>query len=105
MKFSARSCTYYEDTEYRVTDVVITDTTLSVDWLENGYAGHLSATSSDGVVYTGHYGFPRPEARFHIKLERFVSAAGEVLLFGTWWRTDSPDGGVWVFRLTPTPAT
>ena len=85
-----------------VTRAIITKQRIAVDWLEEGVQGGIVTTSEDGVTYRGHYGYPRPEERYHGDFRVYKGANDEILLLGEWWRTDTPDGGMWLFRLTPT---
>jgi hypothetical protein len=44
-----------------VTNAAITKKSLMIEWIEDGEAGHLTATFDDGVTYHGNYGYPRPD--------------------------------------------
>ncbi len=84
-----------------VTGGVVTTGRISIDWTEEGKSGHLDATSADGVTFSGNFGYPRPESRYHAELQLYRAANGERLLFGRWWRTDEPEGAYWLFQLSP----
>jgi hypothetical protein len=84
-----------------VTEAVIQKNRISIDWIEEGKPGHLEATSDDGMVFRGNYGYTRPNPDYHFELRLYRAANGDPLLFGRWWRTDEPEGGCWLFRLSP----
>jgi hypothetical protein len=86
-----------------VTSAEILKVRISVDWLEDGERGHLEATSADDMVYRGNYGYTKPNPDYHFELRLYRATNGDPLLFGRWWRTDEPEGGSWLFRLSPDP--
>jgi hypothetical protein len=103
MKYTGR-CFEYEETAYIITGAVVSSRRIVVDWLEGGGKGNLIAESDDGVVFRGGFGFPGPESHKYVEFRLYRSGDNEVLLWGRWWRTDTPDGGTWIIRLTPSSA-
>jgi hypothetical protein len=86
---------------YKVTGVVCADSRVSVDWIENGSMGNLEATTTDGSMYTGQYGYGGLDDYRRVQFTRFESVNGELLFVGRWWNTVDGGGGDWAFRLTP----
>lgn len=84
-----------------VTDALIEKNHISIDWIEEGERGHLEATSEDGEVYTGTYGYPQPDPYYHVELRLYSAASGDRLLFGRWRWADESARGCWLFRLSP----
>jgi hypothetical protein len=91
----------FEASSMQVTGAVIRKDRISVDWIEEGAPGHLEATSEDGEVYRGTYGYPRPDPYYHAELRLYRAADGGRLLFGRWWWADESGSGYWLFRLSP----
>lgn len=85
----------------QVTGAIIQKDRISVDWVEDGEPGHLEASSDNDGIYRGNYGYTRPNPDYHFELRLYLAANGDRLLFGRWWRTDKPEGGSWLFRLSP----
>jgi hypothetical protein len=84
-----------------VTHAELTKKEIKLEWVEDGEAGYLTATSDDGVLYRGNFGYPRPEPFYTAEFRLYRAANGDVLLFGR-WRWTSGENGLWLFRLTPT---
>jgi hypothetical protein len=99
MKYSGQSFNCQEGGS-RITDAIITETRMAIDWVEDGYPASLVATSDNGLLYRGTYGYPTPEERYRIEFRLFKDQTGEVLLFGRWWRTDTANGGLWLLQLS-----
>ncbi len=97
MKYNARS--YKFEPAYRITDAVVTDDRVSLDWEEANWTGHLEATSTDGQTYVGTYGYPRLDSDYHVEFTLFRANAGAKLLFGRWWGKDGE--GQWLIHLLP----
>ena len=83
-----------------VSDAVITDQKLSADWDEAGECGHLEATSTDGIMFTGHYGYPSLDLRRSTLLKRYRSADGDTLFIGPWQNANNGREGTWFIVLT-----
>jgi hypothetical protein len=86
---------------YTVTGVVYADGRLSLDWAEGEGTGHLEATTTDGVTYVGHYGYPQLDDHRCVRFTLVQSASGELLFLGRWWNMADGGGGDWAFRITP----
>jgi hypothetical protein len=82
-----------------VTHALIRKDRLSIDWLEESDRGSIKATSADGEVYTGTFGYPTPSSDSHVELRLYRGANGDRLLFGSWRYTDGSGRGQWLFRL------
>lgn len=101
MRFDAQCTGWEEPTEYTVTDAVFHSNRLSVDWVEEGEAGHLEVSSADGVTFRGHFGYPQPDPFRHAEFVLGRTASGELIFVGRWRNTEKETSGGWVFRLTP----
>ncbi len=101
MRYSGRSFGY-EETGTRISDAIITENRLAIDWLEDGYPASLIVTSDDGLQYQGTFGYPAPEERYRVEFRRFNDQTGEVILIGRWWQSDMAEGGNWMLRLSVT---
>ncbi|MCY2995078.1 MAG: hypothetical protein NTY19_45545 [Planctomycetota bacterium] len=100
MKYTGHVFDWPGTTPYgNVVDAVVTKSSLSLDWSEEGIKGHLKATSRDGVHYKGVFGYPRPDPDDSLQLTLY-RAEGEILLFGTWYRHEDGAEGIWAFRLS-----
>ena len=102
MRYSAETFAFEPATDHRITDAVIAENRISVDWSDaDGMAGFVSQ-SDDGTLYRGSYSY-RQDANHSGRVEFRVYRAddGEVLLFGRWWKADSPVPSNWLLRLTP----
>ncbi len=90
--------THGVEANFLVTDAIVTQHRISIDWQNDKVGAHLDAASQDGVHFQGHYGYPDKNPEFEFELTLF-KAGDEHLLFGTWCEHDSGDEGVWVFRI------
>lgn len=110
MRYVARCSGWEEATEYTVTDAVLHDNRLSVDWLDDVGTGHLEATSTDGVLFRGNFGYrdndgySTPNLFRHVEFTLARTATGELIFLGRWWNTEKGSEGEWVIRLTRPPA-
>ena len=91
MKYTGRQFTY-DHSENRLLDVILTESQLSADYLQDGKRGSLVAASIDGVCYRGTYGVSAPHPDNHFETRLFRCANGEVLLFGRWWEIGGEKG-------------
>ena len=91
-------CALDVESDYRVTDAIVTPRRISIDWEEDDVKAHLDTTSRDGIHFKGNYGYPTKHSDFEFELTLF-KAKHEYLLFGTWCEHDTGDEGVWAFRL------
>ena len=92
----------FDEEPLEVTDAIIRKDRISVDFIEDGEPGHLEATFdvAEGV-YRGNFGYPRPDHHYHAELRLYRAANGDCLLFGRYWWTSEPGGGLWLFHLSP----
>ncbi|HMC63315.1 MAG TPA: hypothetical protein VKI65_00090, partial [Gemmataceae bacterium] len=91
-----------ETDEWRVTDGIVTDTRVSIDWSKGKEQGHLHADSAAGSRFRGEYKYsPSDGERRSFDLKMYSANDGEVLLFGTWVNHKSGSEGKWAFLLTP----
>jgi hypothetical protein len=90
----------YKVPDGRVTEAILMEDKLSLDFEEDGHTGHLKAKSIKGDLFEGTYsyhGWPG-EGQFSFRIYR----SGErVLLFGTFYEPPTGDVGIWVFVLDP----
>jgi hypothetical protein len=86
-----------EGGEYEITDAVIADRRISVDWIEGGEAAHLEAKSKDGIHFRGNFGYTKADPACSFELRRFTSAQ-DVLLLGSWINMRGEEGG-WLFLI------
>lgn len=91
----------YEESDYEITDLIVTDTRISMDWIEGGERAGLVASSTDGFIYHGTMGFPRPDPEGLAEFRVYRAKNDELLLFGRWWRTDGSNAGTWLIRCMP----
>lgn len=89
-----------DEYDYDVKEAVVTDTRIAIDWDEEGTIFHLKASSTDGVMYQGNYGTPRPDSTCHMELTRYLSREGDELLIGKWTDLESGATGMCIFELT-----
>ncbi|QDU38202.1 hypothetical protein Mal4_25270 [Maioricimonas rarisocia] len=100
MKLSAVSYECEED--YNITSIIVTPTRVSLDFDDEGAHGHAIATSSDGFVYTGYWGYPAfadQRQMGPVRLQRFISNAGQQILFGSWVDEESGEQGDWLIKI------
>lgn len=100
MKYTGRYFEYGE-ANYRITDLIVTDTRIAMDWTEEGTPASVVAASTDGGLYRGNMGFPRPDAEGLAEFRVYRAKDGELLLFGRWWRTDNSSAGTWLIQCSP----
>ena len=76
-------------------------TELAIDWIEDGVASGLVATSSDGIMYEGRYFYrdDTPDGQTELRLYR--TKEDWLILFGSWEEDGTHDRGHWVFQLQP----
>jgi len=88
--------------DYRITSIIVTPTRVSLDFDDDGARGHAIATSSDGFVYTGYWGYPSFADQRHlgrVRLQRFISNTGQQILFGSWEDEQSGKKGDWLIKI------
>jgi hypothetical protein len=85
-----------------VTEAVITQDRVAIDWDEGEHLGHLEAKSTDGIHFSGHYGYPVTYDVYRCEFTLY-KAEDEVLLYGTWYEANAGWEGVWLFKLSPAP--
>jgi hypothetical protein len=100
MRYTGQS--YECEPTYLVTDSVLTDNRISLDWDENGVVGHLEATSADGQTFAGTFGYPQLDPSSRVTFTRYRSKEGAVVLIGHWTYLGGAEEGDWVIRLEPT---
>ncbi|MCE3014797.1 MAG: hypothetical protein ACK56W_18220 [Pirellula sp.] len=89
-----------EEYTYVITEAVMTDKRISMDWEESGYVYNAIMNSEDGgTYYVGTFGSPRPESSCHIEARRFRAKSGEELLWLKWNREDTGYEGVAIVHL------
>jgi len=82
-----------------ITDAVIHQRRISIDWNEDGAKGHLESNSSDGINFQGQAYYDGSD-RNDFELRKYVCGR-DVLLFGTWRSYNLSETGTWNFVLTP----
>ena len=82
----------------KITEAIISQNRISIDWPEEGNRGHLEASSTDGINFRGNYGYPVPSKDLVFELKRY-DANKEILFFGTWHERDVGDQGIWIIVL------
>ena len=83
-----------------ITEAIVTDQRIALDWKEDGENFHAALTSSDdGISYEGEFGSPRPHAGCEVKGYRYDGKAGDVVLWLSWCRDDTGFGGGWMVYL------
>jgi hypothetical protein len=81
-----------------LTDAVITANRIALDWDHNGQQGHLIAKSTNGIHFSGRYGYGRKSPGFECELTLYKSNH-EDLLYGTWRQLDTGQVGTLILRL------
>lgn len=84
----------------QVKEAIVTPTQIQIDWDEGGDIGHLRATSTDGISYSGTYGYRRLDPALTLSLKRYDAKDGSILLVGSWNNANEDDGATWIFRLS-----
>ena len=84
---------------YEITDAVVTDKRISLDWEQDGFMYNAIMNSEDGTNYVGAFGSPRPENGCHMEARRFKAKSGEELLWLKWNRKDTGYEGVSIVHL------
>jgi hypothetical protein len=93
----------YKDPDGPVTHAILTQTKLSLDWIEQDDKGHLEATSSnndDDDIFEGNYSYTRTPGVGRTLL-RLHHSGTRLLLFGTWDWPPTEEDGTWVIVLEP----
>ena len=90
----------YKDPDGPVTNAILAQTTLSLDWIEQDYKGHLEATSSKDDIFEGKYSY-MGTPRVGRALLRLHHSGSRRLLFGTWDWPPTEEEGTWVIVLEP----
>jgi hypothetical protein len=90
-----------DEYDFDVTDAIVEDDHISVDWTEDGEPFHVKLRSTDGVTYKGNYGCPKPTPDWSITATRYDSASGTVLLLAEWYQDDDGHGGTSILELLP----
>ncbi len=87
---------------YDVREVVLTDSTIAIDWTEGvDWHGHLHGSTADGLHFQGRYSYKESRTEGgNFSLTRFLGGQ-EILLFGTYHSDDDKYVGDWLFHLTP----
>ena len=85
---------------FNVTDAIVTESNIALDWEEPDCTGHLKAVSPDGIHFKGIFGYPRPDPNYTFELTLY-RAKEEILLFGNWYNQQDGEQGIWAFRLVP----
>lgn len=89
----------FDEPAYDLTDVVLSKNTFCCNYAEKGYSYRIEATSKDGLVYRGNWGYPDLSGVLTLELRRFDSADKEILLLGQWVNGEDNLVGAWLFRL------
>lgn len=97
MRYSGKTIT---DDTMTISDVVLTDTKLTVDYRDEIGYGHLAAASDDGVRYAGTYGYPEPEDNRRARFDVYRRRDGGIALVGYWCENARPEHP-WVILLDP----
>jgi hypothetical protein len=92
--------TYRSEQRFRVKEAVATAARISVDFDEDGLPGHLEASSTDGQLYVGNYGYPQLDTANRTQLKLFKAKDGTLLLLGPWKDRDGTEGE-WFILLRP----
>ncbi len=81
-----------------LTEAVVTDHRVALDWSRNGQQGHLIAKSTNGTHFSGRYGYGQKTQGFTCELTLYKSNH-EDLLYGTWRQHDTGEVGTLILRL------
>jgi hypothetical protein len=91
----------FEDECYQVSEAVITQTRIAMDWTDGGELFHVSATPTDGgATYEGHFGQTKPDPTCKMQIRRFTSRDGTELLLVKWHRGDTGNAGLDIIELS-----
>ncbi len=105
MRYSGGFIRIENDEAWVVTEAIISERRISLDYIESGVAAHLEATSSNGKLFKGSWGYTQVElGRYDTELALYKAADGEILLLGKWWNHDEGTTGDWLIHLQK-PAT
>jgi hypothetical protein len=82
-----------EDGDWIVSEAIVTDTRVCIDWIEGVQSFHAKLESDDGVTFEGHYGTPIPNSNWSMTGVKYTAADGSVLLLLKWDQSDNGIGG------------
>ena len=87
---------------YKITEAIVTPSTIMVTWKEGHSVGSMKVTSSNGRAYSGSYRYNDDPSLRTADLVRSDKEGGDVVLVGTWEDKTVPNWrGEWTFELTP----
>ncbi len=101
MRYKGES--FHCEESYQVLDATISKTNISIDYVDNGGTGLVSAKSDDGNIFMGTYGYPGINGSRilgKIDLELFKGTKGRVLLVAHWSDDYTGNEGIWIFKLS-----
>lgn len=88
-----------DETNGDIIEAVVTESKISIDWVEDGESFHASLASSDGVEYHGSFGEPVLNRACKMKGIKYATADGSILLLARWNRFDTGTSGSCYFEL------
>lgn len=90
-----------DETDGEITEAVVADSKISIDWVEDGDKFFASLHSNDGIEYCGNFGEPVLSDACKMNGIKYTTADGSILLLASWNRTDTGARGSCYFELEP----
>jgi hypothetical protein len=93
--------TDFDEPFCEASEITLTKGKFACTYLQSGYVYRIEATSQDGIVYRGYWGYPNFDPRCTVEFMRFESKTKEVVLLGTWKDGIDHNEGAYLVRLNP----
>ena len=90
-----------DETDGDITEAVVTESKISIDWVEDGQNFFASLHSTDGIEYEGNFGEPVLSDACKMSGTKYMAAYGSVLLLVRWTHQDLATSGSCYFELDP----
>lgn len=87
-----------DEWDLNVSEAIVTDTRIAIEWKEDGQHFFLQAKSTDGVIYDGEMR-DVPEARTAVQITRYSARDGGELLICKWHNKLTGYEGDCIFEL------
>ena len=94
-----------DETDGDIREAVVTESKISIDWVEDDVEFYASLHSTDGIEYQGTFGEPVLDNACRMSGTKYTAADGSVLLLASWIRDDRGMSGSCYFELEPEEQT
>lgn len=84
-----------------ISEAVVTDSKISIDWVEDGENYFASLHSTNGIEYDGTFGEPILNDACKMTGVKYEALDGSVLLLAKWVRKDLGTAGACYFEFFP----